>query len=149
MTYVITWTVPVLTAVPPDGRDRVARTASYQILILHCFIVTLKRTAIKYRTLFQRIFAAYFIRFFLMLHNVQTIFITCEEKEKIDRQFDTNHLSLFRFKISVHFIYFIMVHMYRHVLDVFIFKAHSLNYLLSLKKRIVYIPYDRQPFYLT
>lgn len=26
MTYVITWTVPVQTAVPPDGRDRVART---------------------------------------------------------------------------------------------------------------------------
>lgn len=65
-----------------------------------------------------------------------------------DRQFDTNHLSFFRFKISVHFIYFIMVHMYRHVLEVFIFKAHSLNSLLSLNKRIVYIPYDRQPFYL-
>lgn len=25
MTYVITWTVPVQTAVPPDGRERIAR----------------------------------------------------------------------------------------------------------------------------
>lgn len=28
MTYVITWTVPVQTAVPPDGRDWIARRAS-------------------------------------------------------------------------------------------------------------------------
>lgn len=28
MTYVITWTVPVQTAVPRDGRDRIARRAS-------------------------------------------------------------------------------------------------------------------------
>lgn len=43
MTYVITWTVPVQTAVPPDGRDRVARTASYQIFdttLFHCYIKT-------------------------------------------------------------------------------------------------------------
>lgn len=43
MTYVITWTVPVQTAVPPDGRDRIARRASYQIFdttLFHCYIKT-------------------------------------------------------------------------------------------------------------
>lgn len=48
MTYVITWTGPVLIAVPPDGRDRIARRASYQMFYATLFHCYLKHRAIKY-----------------------------------------------------------------------------------------------------
>lgn len=48
MTYVITWTVPVQTAVPPDGRDRIARRASFQMFYATLFHCYLKHRAIKY-----------------------------------------------------------------------------------------------------